>query len=985
MATVTPPRSTWNREDNQRRVIHPLHRLRGYIRAYVSAEGLAVLLIYLALWFWIGMLLDYGFFKLFTIDWVQELPHTFRVVVLCVLSAGLLAMVALKVVLRLVREFRDSALALVLERRFPHQLGDRLITAVEMADPRLADKYGFSQAMLEQTAQDAADRVSELPVNEVFDWKRLRNYGLAVAGFTLGLYLLVGIGAFALRGGEGNHLGAGFNDVNDVAMIWFERNILLVDTIWPRKCHLELVDFPGNVLHVGHGQVPPPIRVRALKWVIAEKDRKKAPEGWRALNWTDLHTLGVTLPTDLQGEDGMPEEWRSASMDQVELQLDKPEGGGSLPADKVIALRGVFEQLDVLAASPSMSRHFRKLLIPQDVTLTYKGGSSRNDQSLQKQSDNLYSGTLPALKESVRFNVRAEDYYTPSRRIQVVPPPSLIELGGDEAQPAYLYHQIPVQGTKDDLKNRKQKFATKTYSVSNNPTSIGVPAGTDVVLTAKTNKPLHDKGVRVLPPKEGAAAVPAPDIDQVDEQTFRLRFDNVTAAIEMDFELTDTTNVHGRHRLAITPAKDPPPEVNVQVSEVIRKTSNGQYMVTPSALVPFAGEVTDLWGIASVDYAYTLNKIESPGDQRARVALVASALPQLMQRYLGAKVAGLSMLQPLVQQAAAGAEEKPETMPLLTFARILKRRAEDNVPRQTLLEKLDQSIQKQLLKDQVILDGETEIFSMERLGLKVTDEKAIQPHYRLRIGVTAADNNIETGPGIGQNKEKFTFLVVSENELLAEIGKEEEALHFKLEEAVTRLKDGRVKLENVLKELPELKKPDELSPVALRSIEVQEAIAKAASAAKDIHTDYRRILRELQANQVQQGMISKVQDKICVPLSDLLRQASPQGEFGRSDETITKFKEQLEKATKAKELSQEEKDRHGRNGTQAKEELDRLIERLESVLDVMADLMTIKNLIDKLLVIQKAEEEEAEKLADLKKKIEDEIFGNLEKPKKKDN
>ena len=68
MATVTPPARTWNPEESHRRVAHPLQKLRGYIRGYVSAEGAAVLLLYLAVWFWLGLLLDYGFFKVFTVD-----------------------------------------------------------------------------------------------------------------------------------------------------------------------------------------------------------------------------------------------------------------------------------------------------------------------------------------------------------------------------------------------------------------------------------------------------------------------------------------------------------------------------------------------------------------------------------------------------------------------------------------------------------------------------------------------------------------------------------------------------------------------------------------------------------------------------------------------------------------------------------------------------------------------------------------------------
>src|SRR5207248_6534758 len=98
-------------------------------------------------------------------------------------------------------------------------------------------------------------------------------------------------------------------------------------------------------------------------------------------------------------------------------------------------------------------------------------------------------------------------------------------------------------------------------------------------------------------------------------------------------------------------------------------------------------------------------------------------------------------------------------------------------------------------------------------------------HYRMRLWVIATDSNIENGPGIGQSKERFHFLIISENELLTEIAKEEEGLHVKLEDTINRLKDGRAKLDQVARELPELK-PDEFSPMARRAEEVMETLLK---------------------------------------------------------------------------------------------------------------------------------------------------------------
>src|SRR5437867_2438058 len=101
MATVTTRPNRLSLHESQRRVVHPLERLRGTIRFYVAAEGLAIALLYLAAWFWLGLLLDYGVFKVSGVDWVQvPYSHAVRAVILCVLSAGLLAVVAFNVLLR---------------------------------------------------------------------------------------------------------------------------------------------------------------------------------------------------------------------------------------------------------------------------------------------------------------------------------------------------------------------------------------------------------------------------------------------------------------------------------------------------------------------------------------------------------------------------------------------------------------------------------------------------------------------------------------------------------------------------------------------------------------------------------------------------------------------------------------------------------------------------------------------------------------------
>src|SRR5262245_54381226 len=103
MATITPRNLT----ESRRRVRGPLDRLRGTIRRYVGLEGLAIVGVFCAVWFWLGLAFDYGAFKLAGIDWVQQeiLPRGVRLGVLITLIAILLVLVGAQLFTRLFREF----------------------------------------------------------------------------------------------------------------------------------------------------------------------------------------------------------------------------------------------------------------------------------------------------------------------------------------------------------------------------------------------------------------------------------------------------------------------------------------------------------------------------------------------------------------------------------------------------------------------------------------------------------------------------------------------------------------------------------------------------------------------------------------------------------------------------------------------------------------------------------------------------------------
>src|SRR5262249_38912936 len=154
---------------------------------------------------------------------------------------------------------------------------------------------------------------------------------------------------------------------------------------------LELINFPeSGELRVGRDSPPPPLRVRAVKWVVADM---KAPEGWRALQWKDLNKqiLGEPVPRGI-----LPSAWQDRTVDQIELELQKPEATALL-ADKLKEINQLMDRLEAQVASPRMERLVRKLTVPDKVIVYYRGETTRSEQTLKKQSDNEYSGILSDL------------------------------------------------------------------------------------------------------------------------------------------------------------------------------------------------------------------------------------------------------------------------------------------------------------------------------------------------------------------------------------------------------------------------------------------------------------------------------------------------------------------------------------------------------------------------------------------------------------
>ncbi|MEX0677500.1 MAG: hypothetical protein WD063_10525 [Pirellulales bacterium] len=192
-----------------------LARLRRRIRAYVWADGVAVVLVVLGAAFWISL----------AFDWLFEPPRTLRAVLLVAVGAGLLYVVFRYLVSRLVVRLRNRNMALLLERKFG-QFHDSLLTAVELSE-QPDHATGFNADMLARVHGEALARAGGVDLGEVF------NPGPLARRITLAVALAAAVGVFAVAAPE-------------ALAIWARRSLLLSDELWPRKTHLLVEGFDGE-------------------------------------------------------------------------------------------------------------------------------------------------------------------------------------------------------------------------------------------------------------------------------------------------------------------------------------------------------------------------------------------------------------------------------------------------------------------------------------------------------------------------------------------------------------------------------------------------------------------------------------------------------------------------------------------------------------------------------------------------------------------
>lgn len=199
-----------------------LGNLRWQVRRYVWAEGLSNSLAWLGTAFWISL----------AIDWFFEPPIIVRVLLLSVAITILLVIVARQIIRRAFTPLTDGNMATLLERRFP-QLNDSLLTAVMLCDkPGGLDEC--NPDMLARVCHEAAERIKIVRLDNVFNFKPLRN------SFIAGILMIFSVIVFGIIVPQG-------------ISTWARRSLAFSKELWPRMSHLDIDGFPSGIRKVARG------------------------------------------------------------------------------------------------------------------------------------------------------------------------------------------------------------------------------------------------------------------------------------------------------------------------------------------------------------------------------------------------------------------------------------------------------------------------------------------------------------------------------------------------------------------------------------------------------------------------------------------------------------------------------------------------------------------------------------------------------------
>ena len=344
------------------------------------------------------------------------------------------------------------------------------------------------------------------------------------------------------------------------------------------------------------------------------------------------------------------------------------------------------------------------------------------------------------------------------------------------------------------------------------------------------------------------------------EFTGDYRFVKRAQPYEFDFVYQNLDRVESTRPILIHVRDDQPPVVEL-ASDVIRRVGN-VYYVTPKARIPFVNDsyIKDDNGLSKLEYTYTLYPEDSEIARSMRAALVTRAIIS--------PVGFPAVVQGVYHAGVHGALDKGDSRTTGSFLhggfmnveRALKHETKAHLER-LLTEPLagekiklvdryelkwskyaDRTLRPNGTLEDLTWRMEGDYFDIDALKL-AADSSDVQARYRIDLNVQATDTNFDTGPRTASNVDPIRLLVVSSGDLLVEIGKEEEVLGAKLDEALAKLRLCRDNYSFVnSKHLTRL--PDEIGAVTVKSKTVIQDVAKAKEIVLNVGRAFRKIETE---------------------------------------------------------------------------------------------------------------------------------------------
>ncbi|MBT6722359.1 MAG: hypothetical protein HOB20_03910 [Planctomycetaceae bacterium] len=556
--------------DNETQQIDPrirgtLQRLRSRIRLYVWIEGLSLATVWLGVMFWLGLAIDY----LPVLAGANELSQSVRGGLL-VLVGSVLAYILYRFVgQRAFVQFNDRSLALLLERRFD-KLQDALVTTVTLKNRRDTEGHdSFSSEMLSETSLLALASIDSINVNEVFNTRLLLKRLALASCLILSIFLL------------------GLNNASMTSLA-LKRLYMLSPEKWERKTQIELVgitvireNFSGFTFGIDEQKTFKDSRVKVatgatLRLLVNADGNKDIPGSC---------VLYYETEDGVSGRRNLNKEGIATNGDQTFVLDDNPLSGitGSLEFEVVGNDHRIGPFFIDVVDSPQI----------QDVTLDYESPAYTEKLPFTDQPWIAGRTALP-FGTNVRINLKSNK---PLQQLHISDPLTAQYRAG------YLTHQ-------DSRSEKKLKLAVLVSSSTpeTEPASLTNDLLSSIIdIDGKQLQLSVENGVLCALDDKGELLTSATVIEVFTKDGTRILASLSTSETQLTFpvnslynDLALTVSLYDQDEIistepylvSIGAIADQSPDLDINLEGI-------GSAITPNAIIPIKGKVTDDYGVSS--------------------------------------------------------------------------------------------------------------------------------------------------------------------------------------------------------------------------------------------------------------------------------------------------------------------------------------------------------------------------------------------------